>query len=474
MIRREFLAASASAFLPGPRAIAQGRSLPNVLWLTAEDNGPQWGCYGYPLVRTPNVDRLAAQGVRFTRAFTPAPVCSSSRSSFMTGMYSISTGAHHHRSHRGDGYRLPSGARLVTDYFRDKGYFTCNIGRGFLPEVDGTGKTDFNFALDGKPFDGNHWNQRKSGQPFFAHFNFQATHKGPAFPAARKQKILIDPKKVDLPLYYADHPVIRDEFANYLDCINLLDYQVGLVLRKLEADGLAQNTVIFFFGDNGRCLIRGKQWLYDAGVHVPLVVRWPGGSDAPGSVREDPVSILDVTATSIGLAGVEIPSNMHGQPLFGAGAKERDYVFCQRDRCDMTLDRIRSIRTRNYNYIRNFMPGKPYTQHNQYILDSYPTFSVMKKLHAEGRLQGPELVFMAARKPDEELYDVLADPHEVNNLASSAEHQHIRRALRSKVDEWIEAVNDQGRNPEPHPPEEMDRLTRAADAAAQKKNTKKR
>jgi arylsulfatase A-like enzyme len=471
MNRRELLAAAA-AFVPGPRAVAQGRKLPNILWLTAEDNGPEWGSYGYPLVRTPNVDRLAAEGVRFTRAFTPAPVCSSSRSGFMTGMYSLSTGTHHHRSHRGDGHRLPQGVRLVTDYFRDRGYFTCNIGPKFLPEVGGTAKTDFNFALEGKPFDGDHWNQRRDGQPFFAHFNFQATHKGPAFPAARKQSYLVDPRKVDLPPYYADHPVIRDEFANYLDCINLLDAQVGLVLKKLQDDGLADNTVVFFFGDNGRCLLRGKQWCYGAGVHVPLVVRWPGGSVAPGSVREDPVSILDVMATSIALAGVEVPRGMHGQPLFGPGAKERDYVFTHRDRCDMTLDRIRAIRTRNYNYIRNFMPEKPYTQFNQYIKDSYPTYSVMMDLHAQGKLAGPELVFMAARKPDEELYDVLADPHEVNNLASSPQHQHIRRALRARLDEWIEAVNDQGRIPEPRPPEEMDQLSRGAGGGGKKSQKK--
>ncbi len=459
MKRRDLLAAAA-AFLPGPRAIAQGSKLPNILWLTCEDNGPQWGCYGYPLVRTPNVNRLAAEGVRFTRAFSPAPVCSSSRSSFMTGMYAIATGTHHHRSHRKDGYHLPVGVRLVTDHLRGKGYFTCNIGKDFLPEVGGTGKTDFNFALDGKPFDGDHWNQRKPGQPFFAHFNFQATHKGPAFPAARKQSYLIDPKKVDLPPYYADHPVIRDEFANYLDCIDLLDRQVGLVLKKLEADGLAENTVVFFFGDNGRCLLRGKQWLYDAGVHVPLVVRWPGGPTPPGSVREDPVSLLDVTATSMALAGVDLPRNLHGQPLAGTDARERDYVFCHRDRCDMTLDRIRSIRTRNYNYIRNYMPEKPYTQHNDYIKASYPTYSVMTELYAQGKLQGPELVFMTGRKPEEELYDVLADPHEVNNLASSSAHQHVLRAMRAKVEEWVDRMDDKGRISEPAPPAVMDKLSR--------------
>ncbi len=449
MHRRDFISAAGAAFVPGPRSVAQSATnRPNILWLTAEDNGPQWGCYGYPLVRTPNVDRLASEGARFTRAFTSAPVCSSSRSGFMTGMYQIATGTHHHRSHRGDGYRLPEGVRLVTDHLRAQGYFTANIGRNFSPELGGTGKTDFNFKAE-KPFDGDQWNQRKPGQPFFAHFNFQATHKGPAFPLARKQKYLIDPKRVDLPPYYADHPGIRNEFANYLDCIDLLDTQVGFVLDRLNKDGLADNTVVFFFGDNGRCLLRGKQWCYDAGIHVPLIVRSPGGLVEAGSVREDPVSIIDLTATAIALAGAEPPRNMHGMALIGPGAKQKDYVFAARDRCDMTLDRIRAIRTRNYKYIRNFMPERPYTQHNDYILGSYPTFSVMKQLHAEGKLEGTELLFMQPRKPDEELYDVLADPHEVNNLAGSPRHQHIRGALRARLEQWLVETNDQGRIPEP-------------------------
>ncbi len=449
MNRREAVTALSALALPGPRAIAQGKKLPNILWLTAEDNGPEWGCYGFPLVRTPNVDLLAAQGVRFTRAFAPAPVCSASRSAFMTGTFQIASGAHHHRSHRKDGFKLPAGVKLITEYFRSKGYFTCNVGPNFAPGVDGRGKTDFNFTPEGKPFDGTQWSQRKPGQPFFAHFNFQATHKGPAFPAARKfNNVLVDPNKVPLPPYWADHPVIRDEFANYLDAVNHLDWQIGEVMKRLEEEGLAENTLVAFFGDNGRCLLRGKQWLYDAGIHVPLVIRWPGHGIEPGSVREDPVSLLDLTATSLGAAGVELPKTMHGRPLFGAGAREREHIFAARDRCDITVDRIRAIRTRHYKYIRNFMPDRPYTQHNDYILRSYPTFSVMKELHAAGKLSGAELVFMQPRKPEEELYDVTADPHEVNNLAGSAAHQHIRKALRAKLDAWIEEVNDQGRFPE--------------------------
>jgi arylsulfatase A-like enzyme len=431
--RRQFLAGTLAA-APGLRAAP---TRPNILWLTAEDMGPQVGCYDFPLVRTPHLDGLAREGARFAQAFTTAPVCSASRSAFNTGMYQITTGAHHHRSHRNDGFELPRGVRLVSDHLRDLGYFTA---------IGGTGKTDFNFRAP-KPYDGKHWKERKPGQPFFAHINFRESHKGPAFPEARKLPYLVDPKKAPLPPYWPDHPVVRDEFANYLDAIDLLDIKIGRVLEELKQDGLLDNTAIFFFGDNGRCLIRGKQWLYDAGIHVPLIVRWPA-LVKPGTVRQDPVSAIDLTATAISLAGGEPPPNMQGRMMLGPGAKPREHIFAARDRCDMTLDRIRAIRTPQYKLIRNFMPERPYTQYNQYIETSYPTLGVMKELHAQGKLKGAELLFMQPRKPEWELYDVTADPHEVNNLAGSSKHKQVFQQLRAKLENWIEEADDQGRFPE--------------------------
>jgi arylsulfatase A-like enzyme len=432
--RRELLAGALAAGAPGLRA-APAR--PNIVWITSEDMGPQLGCYDFPLVRTPNLDRLAAEGARFTRAFTSAPVCSASRSAFNTGMYQTTIGAHHHRSHREDGYELPSGVRLVTDHLRDLGYFTANV-----KSMGGTGKTDFNFRAD-KPHDGDHWKQRKSGQPFFAHINFREPHKGPAFPEARKQSYLVDPKKVPLAPYWPDHPVVRDEFANYLDAIDLLDTKIGRLIESLKQDRVWDNTAVFFFGDNGRCLIRGKQWLYDAGIHVPLIVRWPGVK--PGTVRDDFVSMIDLTATTIALAGGEPPRNMQGQVFVGPNARRRDHIFAARDRCDMTLDRIRCIRTAEYKLIRNFMPERPYTQYNQYIQNSYPTLGVMQDLHKQGKLKGPELLFMQPRKPDWELYDVRSDPHEINNLADAPAHKAAFQNLRARLERWIEDSNDQGR-----------------------------
>jgi arylsulfatase A-like enzyme len=390
------------------------------------------------------MDRLANEGVRFSRAFTTAPVCSSSRSGFNVGMYQTTTGTHNHRSHRQDDYRLPGNARLVTGRFREAGYFTANVLE-IAPGVRGTGKTDYNFKVS-QPFDGTHWNQRANGQPFYAQINFQAPHKGPAFTAARKQKQLVDPAKVVLPPYYPDHPAVRNELANYLDAVNLLDTQVGATLDALAQDGLLDNTVIFLFGDNGRCLLRGKQWLCDPGTHVPLLVRYPGVL-AKGQLREDPVVALDITAQSLAYAGIAVPPDFHGRPLFGGRA--RDHVFTARDRCDMTVDRIRAVRDRRYKYIRNYMPERPYTQWNQYIENSYPTLRILQELHAAGKLNAVQAQFMAPRRPSVEFYDLQTDPHEVRNLAQAPAHQERVARMGRLLDDWIRETRDQGETPEP-------------------------
>jgi len=436
-------AAAAPALIRARTGSAADR--PNVLSIISEDLGPLLGCYGYPLVRTPHLDRLAAEGVRFTCAHTTGPVCSASRSAFSTGLYQTSIGAHHHRSHRKDGYQLPEHVRLVSDRFREAGYFTANVIE-IAEGVRGTGKTDFNFTAR-RPFDGNHWRERRPGQPFYAQVNFREAHKGPAFVEARQQKELIDPAKVALPPYYPDHPVVRDEIANYLDAINLLDRKVGVLLGELERDKLLENTLIFFFGDNGRCLLRGKQWVYNAGTHVPLIARWPGVLK-PGGVREDPVIALDITASSLSAAGIPLPEYFHGRPLFNSRAKRRDFVVTARDRCDMTVDRIRAVREPRYGYIRNFMPERPYTQLNEYIDKQYPTQRVMKELHAQGKLNAAQALFMQPRKPPVEFYDLAADPHEVNNLADSLAHRALVRRYSQFLDRWIEETRDLGGVPE--------------------------
>jgi arylsulfatase A-like enzyme len=438
MKRRAFLAAP--AILRARSSAAADR--PNILWILGDDLGVELSSYGHPLVKTPNMDRLAAEGVRFTRCHTTAPVCSASRSAFNVGLYQIATGTHNHRSHRKDPYSLPSPARLITDRFRERGYFTANV-LDFAPGCRGTGKTDFNFQTAGKPFDGTHWNQRGPGQPFFAQINFQAPHKGPAFTEARRRKELIDPDKVELPPYYPDHPVVRDEFANYLDAVQLLDDKVGVLMDTLRRDGALENTAIFLFGDNGRCLLRSKQWLYDGGTHVPLIVRWPGAIK-PGTVRDELCTALDMNATSLYAAGIPVPEGYHGRPLLGPAARPRDLVFTARDRCDMTVDRIRAVRDRRYTYIRNCLPDRPYTQWNEYIETSYPTLQVLLDLHKAGKLNAAQELWMAPRRPPVEFYDTQSDPHQVHNLAGSTAHQKIIADFGRRLDAWLTGMKDQG------------------------------
>ena len=243
---------------------------PNILWLIAEDLGPELGCYGTTEVWTPNLDKLASEGVRYTRAYTTAPVCSASRSAFMTGMYQTTIGAHNHRSHRDDGYRLPDGVRVLSDWLRDAGYFTANIV--MLPPAcgfKGTGKTDWNFTHEAPPFDSAKWDDLKLHQPFYAQINFKETHR--KFNAPSKA----DPAKVVIPPYYPDHPITRKDWTEYLDSATELDRKIGMILAQLAADGLAENTIVVFFGDHGQAMVRGKQFCYEEGLHIPLLIRWP-------------------------------------------------------------------------------------------------------------------------------------------------------------------------------------------------------
>lgn len=436
--RRDFLkqyCGATAALALSPLLAAAGQKKPNILWIIAEDLSPDLACYGHPLVKTPNLDKLAAQGARFTNACTTSPVCSASRSAFMTGMYQTTIGCHHHRSHRRDGYTLPQPVKVLTQYFRDAGYFTSNAaGLNF----NKPGKTDLNFKID-KPFDGTDWRQRKQGQPFYAQVNFSETHrifkKDPDNP--------IDENKVELPPYYPDHPIARRDWANYLECVQVLDKKVGSVLKRLEDDGLVDDTIVFFFGDHGRPHLRGKQFLYEGGIAIPLIIRWPGHTQ-PGTVVDDLVSAIDFAPTSLSLAGIEPPEHMQGQVFLDPDTKKRDHLFAARDRCDGTVDRIRCVRTKRYKYIRNYYPNRPYMQFNLYRKHRYPMWTLMHILYAQGKLNPAQQLFMASTRPAEELYDLKTDPHEINNLAADPDHQETLHKFQAILDNWTEDTRDQG------------------------------
>lgn len=417
---------------------------PNILWLIAEDISPDLGCYGNRDARTPNLDRLASQGRLYRHAYSTAPVCSPSRSAFCTGMYQIAFDAQHHRSHRNDGYKLPAGIRVISDRLREAGYFTANVVQmpgsvGFR----GTGKTDWNFCYDGKPYDSTKWEDLKGHQPFYAQVNFQETHR--VYHKAKENPT--NPAKLTLPPYLPDHPVAREDWALYLDSMMALDAKVGAVLDLLEKDGLRGNTIVFFFGDNGRECFRGKCTAYEAGCAVPLMVRWPALCP-PGSSSDELVSMIDLTATTLALAGVTVPKEMHGQPFLGPGAKRREFVFTARDRLDESVDRVRTVRDARFKLIRNFEPERPYLQRMVYLDQTNPNYALMRQLQAEGKLNAAQLKFMATSRPAEELYDLQNDPFELKNLAESPEHRETLARLRAALDRWIEQANDSGRIPE--------------------------
>jgi len=448
---RPFLLAVLMALSLGlaPSAHAAPAKRPNILWLIAEDLSPDLGCYGAKEVWSPNLDRLAAQGMRFTRMFTTAPVCSASRSAFMTGMYQTTIGAHNHRSHRDDGYTVPAGVRPITDWMRDAGYLTANV-REFPAAlgIRGSGKTDWNFTYPAQPFDSADWKDLKGKQPFLAQVNFSETHR--AFRGPKKA----DPAKVALPPIYPDHPVARADWAAYLDDASELDRKVGLLLKQLEDDGLADDTIILFMGDHGQCHVRGKQFVYDDGLRVPFIVRWAKNFPEPkgfkaGTASDRLIEAIDIVPTLLDVAGAAKPAKMQGRILFGDRAEPaREYAFGARDRCDETVFRFRTARDARYRYIKNFLPDRPFLQANAYKERQYPVWNLIKELGAQGKLTDWQKNFyLSPTMAPEELYDMDTDPWAMNNLVVSKNpaHQTALARLRGALDQWIVDSDDQGR-----------------------------
>lgn len=442
---------------------------PNILWLIAENIDLDLGCYGQPQVATPHLDRLAAQGVRYTRTFATGPVCATSRSALMTGMYQTTIDVHNMRSHRDDDFRLPAGVRPLTHRLRDAGYFTANVKR-IGDQVVGTGKLDLNFVNEGPIFDANSddFSALKAHQPFYAQINLpeveydiydrkSASKPRVEWVGEREHPRVADPSKLTPPPYYPDHPLVRQEWARYLDSISGMDRRVGQVFEALRAEGLEDDTIVIFFADNGRLEVRGIHWCYDSGLRVPLIVRWPAHFPAPagwrpGAVEDRVVSLIDLTATTLALAGLPRPMLMQGRVFLGDDADPpRRYAFSARDRIDETLQRIRSVRDARYRYIRNFMPERPFSALNRYKETCFPVLPLMRRMHAEGKLTGPPLALFAPRLPAEELYDTQADPHEIQDLVDSRtpEHREALLRLRAAMDVWLVETGDRGRRLEP-------------------------
>jgi arylsulfatase A-like enzyme len=415
---------------------------PNVVWIVADDMSLEVGAYGDPVARTPNLDRLAREGTRYVNVFATAGVCAPSRAALITGMYATSIGAHHMRSLDG-GYQPvpPPEVKAFTEHLRAAGYYASSAA-----------KLDYQFSgtLSDAPLTNwdepnGDWRGRAPEQPFFAYVTLLETHESQLFGDTSTTET--DPALVSVPPYYPDTLVVRRDFARHYDNVARVDARVGEVLARLEEDGVAEDTIVFFFADNGRGFPRDKRWIYDGGIHMPLIVRWPGRVPA-GEVEDRLVSYVDLAPTVLALAGVPVPAHVQGRVFLGPDAGPApEFVFAAEDRHDEATDRIRAVRDARFKYIRNYQPETPYGQTIRFR-DNLATMQEIFRLHEEGTLAPPADWYYRATKPVEELYDTLVDPSELTNLVGSPQHRDVLERMRAAHERWVVETGDLGAIPE--------------------------
>lgn len=433
-------------------ARARAASRPNILWLSCEDISPHLGCYGDRHAITPHLDRLAGEGVRYTHAFTTAGVCAPCRSGIITGIYQSSLGTQHMRCQA----KLPEQVRPFPTYLRQAGYYCTN-----------NSKQDYQFRTPAGTWDASssraHWKQRpENDRPFFAVFNFTGCHESGIASAGKYRSVTKnltpaqrqDPGKLELPPYYPDTPVVREDWKRNYELITAMDAWVGEKIAELKKAGLYDETIIFFWSDHGVGLPRGKRWLYDSGTHIPLIVRVPekfrvAGQGQPAGVSNRLVSSIDFGPTVLHLAGVDLPPVMQGQPFLGNNLPQpRQYVYGARDRMDERYDIIRMVRDQRFKYLRNYEPLKTYYQYMN-TPEKGATMRELRRLHEAGELPPQAARYFAERKPVEELYDTQADPHELNNLAGNPKYEKVLRRMRQAHLAWVEETKDLGLIAEP-------------------------
>lgn len=409
---------------------------PNIIWLMAEDISLDLECYGMKAVKTPNLNKMAEQGVRFDNCFVTNPICSPSRSAMMVGTHQLKINAGNHRSNR----NVPLGQEYkpFTYWLREAGY-TCVLGHHSVMAKGR--KVDVNFKSKNLgPWDGkNNFGLfdkvdrfEKEDQPFFAQIQLKASHRGDWWDKVREQsKHPVNPDEVELPDYIADHPVTRLDWAKYLDQIEYLDNEVGMIFKELQDKGMADNTIVIFIGDNGRCNIRGKGYLHDSGIHIPLIIYHPKGLKGK-EVRKDLVSATDITATILDFAGIQIPKYMTGKSIFDEKFS-RDYVYATRSLWDEIDEKSRAITSSNWKYIRNDKPEIPFDAHQAYLEFYRPALHIMRTLKKENKLLEKEKLFFQNSKPKEELYDLENDPLELKNLVDNINYKKILKRMRRKT-----------------------------------------
>jgi N-sulfoglucosamine sulfohydrolase len=433
-----------------PFAAAAPSRPAGIVWIVADDMSPDIAAYGATGVATPNLDRLAREGRRFTRAYSTAPVCSSSRSAFILGAYQTTTGLHPHDIENPQPLQPPF--IPLPSLLRAAGWFVTNTaapGTTRGGRMIRRGKTHYNFAHDSsRLFDGDDWRKRKPGQPFFAQYQILEPHRAFPIPESFDQASLA---AIQLPGNYPDHPLIRRDWYAYLRNVEQVDRRVGAILAELEAEGVLDETIIVFFADHGRPMPWGKQWLTVEGLRVPLLVRGPGV--AAGSVATDVVSLIDLAPSVLRTAGLRLPPWMEGLPVIHNGLPGTDHavpaltdraVFAARDRCGDAMDRSRAVITADALFVQNFSPALPRLAWSSYKESSYPGLPLVRILAARGELTPVEAVWLAPTRPEIEFYDLDNDPSGVHNAAHVQEHAARLATLKRCLDNWITKSGDTG------------------------------
>ncbi|MFT7513614.1 MAG: N-sulfoglucosamine sulfohydrolase [Candidatus Omnitrophota bacterium] len=431
--------------------------LPNILWITAEDMSPTLGCYGDHYSTSPHIDALAKRSGRYTHAYATAPVCSPSRSCLINGLPATSQGTQQMRS----AFPIPSSMTGFPALLRKAGYFTSN-----------NVKTDYNSAnwseiiaasWDAQGADA-HWRKGPKDRPFFSIFNLMTSHQSRTMvwpydkfktevQSTLKRSEIHDPAKAPIPPYYPDTPVVRKTVARFYDCVTAMDKEVGELLKQLKTDGLEDNTIVFFYSDHGSGMPRHKRALLDSGMHVPLLIHVPEkwqhlAPDKPGTDSDRLVNFADFAPTVLNLAGIPAPEHMEGKPFLGPNSEEiHRFVFGHRDRVDEVLDTARSVHDMQYLYIRTFMPHLGYNQRTAWpdLGEIRPEFYAAA---AAGKLTAAQAHFMGPTRPTEELFDCEKDPHNLHNLAESAEHQETLQKMRGALKDHVIRTKDLGFIPE--------------------------
>ncbi|WP_160366785.1 sulfatase-like hydrolase/transferase [Sphingobacteruim zhuxiongii] len=450
------------SFVPFLQTLAQSaESRPNILWIVSEDNSPFIGAYGDIVAHTPNIDGLAEKGLLFNNAYCTAAVCAPSRSTLITGMYPASLGTENMRS----SYPVPDFVKFFPKYLREAGYYTSN-----------NAKKDYNSADQIDAWDESSktatYQNRKNGQPFFAVFNIEISHESSIFgedgKAKMRKRFGLPPEKevknsnqsprhnaqeIKIPAYLPKTPEMLHDWALYYDKIEEMDYRVGELLQQLKKDGLDEETIVFYYADNGGVLGRSKRFMYESGLHIPLVVHIPEKYKNLNPYKQQNkinrlVDFTDFAPTVLQLAGVNIPDYFQGKPFLGATdiSQDKDYAFGSRGRMDERIDLVRTIRSGNYRYVRNFMPHRPYGQHLNFLWLA-SSIQSWEKAFKEGKLTEVQARFFKP-KPTEELYDIAKDPDNIHNLATDPNYKAVLEDLRKETKAHLLTIKDVGFIPE--------------------------